>query len=55
MNDIYSFPADFEWGTATASYQVEGAVHEDGRSESIWDVFAREPGKVYMGADGSVA
>ena len=53
--DIYKFPADFEWGTATASYQVEGAVHEDGRSESIWDVFAREPGKVYMGADGSVA
>ncbi len=51
----YTFPADFEWGTATASYQVEGAVREDGRSDSIWDVFSREPGKVHMGADGSVA
>lgn len=51
----YSFPSDFEWGTATASYQVEGAVHEDSRSDCIWDVFCREPGKVYMGADGGVA
>ncbi|MDR3334047.1 MAG: beta-glucosidase [Treponema sp.] len=49
------FPADFVWGTATASYQVEGAGHEDGRGESIWDTFARIPGKVYAGENGEVA
>lgn len=49
------FPEDFVWGAATASYQVEGAVNEDGRSESIWDVFARVPGAVYGGESGAVA
>lgn len=49
------FPADFLWGTATASYQVEGAVNEGGRSESIWDTFARIPGAVYAGENGAVA
>eukprot|EP00879_Flechtneria_rotunda_P012131 GHRR01012669.1.p1 GENE.GHRR01012669.1~~GHRR01012669.1.p1 ORF type:complete len:113 (+),score=35.23 GHRR01012669.1:546-884(+) len=28
------------WGVATASYQVEGAWNEDGRTPSVWDVFA---------------
>jgi len=36
---LRSFPRDFIWGTATASYQVEGAVNEDGRGPSIWDTF----------------
>jgi beta-glucosidase len=49
------FPKDFVWGTATASYQVEGAAREDGRSECIWDVFARKPGAVYAGENGDVA
>jgi len=49
------FPKDFVWGTATASYQVEGATHEGGRSECIWDAFARKPGAVYAGENGSVA
>jgi beta-glucosidase len=49
------FPEDFLWGAATASYQVEGAVNEDGRSESIWDVFARTPGAVYRGESGAIA
>ncbi|MDR2103080.1 MAG: beta-glucosidase [Treponema sp.] len=49
------FPGDFLWGTATASYQVEGAGHEGGRSESIWDIFARKPGNVYAGESGEVA
>ncbi|MDR2798268.1 MAG: beta-glucosidase [Treponema sp.] len=49
------FPDDFLWGTATASYQVEGASHEGGRSESIWDTFARMPGKVYAGENGDLA
>ena len=30
---------DFLWGAATASYQVEGAVNQDGRGESIWNRF----------------
>lgn len=50
-----SFPKDFIWGCATAAYQVEGATHEGGRGESIWDVFARIPGKVYAGQNGDVA
>jgi beta-glucosidase len=49
------FPKDFVWGTATAAYQVEGATHEDGRGESIWDTFARKPGAVYAGENGDVA
>jgi beta-glucosidase len=50
-----TFPADFIWGAATASYQVEGAVSEDGRSESIWDRFSHTPGKVANGDTGDVA
>lgn len=46
---------DFIWGTATSSYQIEGAVHEGGRGESIWDTFCREPGRIKDGSDGSVA
>jgi beta-glucosidase len=49
------FSDDFLWGTATASYQVEGALHEGGRSESIWDTFARKPGAVYGGESGEIA
>ncbi|MCL2186067.1 MAG: GH1 family beta-glucosidase [Treponema sp.] len=49
------FPKDFLWGTSTASYQVEGGTHEDGRGECIWDTFARKPGAVYAGENGDVA
>ena len=49
------FPAEFVWGAATAAYQVEGAVGEDGRGESIWDRFAHEPGRVAGGDTGDVA
>jgi beta-glucosidase len=52
---LASFPADFVWGAATASYQIEGAAHADGRSESIWDRFAATPGKVRGGDTGDVA
>src|SRR5512141_249001 len=49
------FPDGFLWGTATASYQVEGAVKEDGRGPSIWDTFSHTPGKVVNNANGDVA
>lgn len=49
------FPADFRWGCSTSSYQIEGAVNEGGRAESIWDRFANTPGKVKEGHTGSVA
>jgi beta-glucosidase len=41
------FPDGFAWGVATASYQIEGAVHEGGRSPSIWDTFSHTPGAVF--------
>ncbi|GAA3828570.1 glycoside hydrolase family 1 protein [Nocardioides panacisoli] len=50
-----TFPADFLWGAATAAYQIEGAVAEDGRSPSIWDTFSRVPGAVLDGDTGDVA
>jgi beta-glucosidase len=49
------FPDGFAWGTATASYQIEGAVNEDGRGPSIWDTFAHTPGKIQDGQTGDVA
>jgi beta-glucosidase len=49
------FPPDFAWGTATASYQNEGAANEDGRGNSIWDVFARSHGAINDGSTGDVA
>jgi beta-glucosidase len=52
---VNSFADSFVWGTATASYQVEGAVDVGGRGESIWDRFAATPGKVLDGSDGRVA
>jgi beta-glucosidase len=49
------FPKDFIWGTATASYQVEGAWKEDGKGESIWDRFSHIPGKVTDNDTGDIA
>lgn len=49
------FPDGFLWGSATASYQVEGAAKEDGRGVSIWDTFSHTPGKVQNGDTGDVA
>ena len=50
-----SFPENFVWGAATAAYQVEGAVQEDGRGLSIWDTFSHTPGKTKGGDTGDVA
>jgi beta-glucosidase len=49
------FPKDFLFGAATSAYQIEGAVQEDGRGPSIWDVFSHTPGKVAAGDTGDVA
>ena len=49
------FPDDFTWGTATASYQIEGAFDVDGRGASIWDTFSKTPGKVVNGDTGDGA
>jgi beta-glucosidase len=49
------FPAGFVWGAATAAYQVEGAVTEDGRGPSIWDAFSHTPGAIADGTTGDVA
>jgi beta-glucosidase len=49
------FPKDFLWGVATSSYQIEGAVEEDGRGPSIWDTFSHTPGTIENGDTGDVA
>jgi beta-glucosidase len=49
-----SFPAGFLFGAATASYQIEGAVAEDGRGPSIWDTRAHTPGMIRDGDTGDV-
>jgi beta-glucosidase len=47
--------ADFKWGVSTAAYQIEGAVAEDGRGPSIWDLFGRQKGRIANGDTGDVA
>ncbi len=49
------FPRGFVWGVATSAYQVEGAAHEDGRGDSIWDEFCRRPGAIKDGSSGERA
>lgn len=49
------FPREFQWGVATAAYQIEGAAREDGRGESIWDRFSHTSGMVANGDTGDVA
>lgn len=50
-----AFPPGFLWGAATAAAQIEGAAHEDGKTDSIWDHFARTPGNVARGDTPEVA
>jgi beta-glucosidase len=55
MTSLIKFPKNFLWGTATCAYQIEGAVKEDGRGESIWDVFSHTHGNTFNGDTGDVA
>lgn len=50
-----TLPPRFVWGAATSAYQIEGAVHADGRGPSIWDHFCRQPGAIRGGDTGEVA
>ena len=52
---LQQFPEKFIWGSATSSYQIEGAWKADGKGPSIWDVFCLIPGKVYNGDTGEIA
>ncbi|WP_229206709.1 GH1 family beta-glucosidase [Dyadobacter crusticola] len=49
------FGADFRWGVATAAYQIEGAVNEDGRKDCIWDTFSRKKGRIKNGDHAQIA
>lgn len=51
----FSWPREFVWGVSTSSYQIEGAVAEDGRAPSIWDTRCRMAGKIANGDSGDVA
>jgi beta-glucosidase len=56
MNKLASeFPDGFLWGAATAAYQIEGAVDQGGRGQSIWDTFSHTEGKTLRGDTGDVA
>jgi beta-glucosidase len=50
-----AFRNDFVWGGASASYQIEGAAHEDGRLPSVWDMFCKEKGRILNDASGDIA
>jgi beta-glucosidase len=50
-----AFPPGFVWGAATAAYQIEGAVTQDGRGPSIWDTFSHTPGRVFHDDNGDIS
>lgn len=49
------FAKDFVWGAETSSYQMEGTGRDSGKGQNIWDVFTKEPGRVYEGHTGDIA
>ncbi|GAA4506584.1 GH1 family beta-glucosidase [Actinoallomurus oryzae] len=55
MTPVLGSPSEFQWGVATAAFQIEGATGEDGRGVSVWDTFCREPGRIRDGHHADVA
>lgn len=49
------FGPDFQWGVATAAYQIEGACNEDDKGPSVWDTFTHRKGKIKTGENGDIA
>ena len=55
MPENKTFPRDFKWGTATSSYQIEGAPTAGGKGPSVWDTFSHIEGKINNGDTGDTA
>ena len=55
IKDWRPFPPGFQWGVATAAFQIEGATSEEGRGPSIWDTFSHVPGNISQDATADVA
>lgn len=55
MSTKPQFPADFVWGAATSSYQIEGAADPHQRGPNIWDEYCKVPGRIRGGDTGRVA
>ncbi|KAE9546689.1 hypothetical protein FO519_010099, partial [Halicephalobus sp. NKZ332] len=51
----YSFPADFKFGVATSSYQIEGAYKAEKKGPSIWDIYTHKPNKIRNNDTGDIA
>ncbi|OVA10571.1 Glycoside hydrolase [Macleaya cordata] len=49
------FPSNFLFGTASSSYQVEGAFLSDGKGVNNWDVFTHKTGTIIDGSNGDIA
>lgn len=47
-------PVGFTMGVATAAFQIEGAIRDDGREPSTWDTFMAQPGRILDSSSAAV-